>query len=101
MFGRAQCPHFAGYFGGHIDKPGCLCGRNPGKVKSPRFNPDIFEEAFEQDKSSPSIIITLQVMTLPRVSPGYPYPVSSVTKGIQDKLGTHKPRTRDTDDADV
>jgi hypothetical protein len=57
----------------------------------------MFKEAFQQGKFSPGIVITFQVMTLSRVSPGNPYPVSPVTKSIQDKLRAHPTRTRDAD----
>lgn len=40
-------------------------------------------------------------MTVSRVSARDPYPVSSMTKGIQDKLGAHTSCAGDADDPDI
>jgi hypothetical protein len=61
----------------------------------------MFKEAFQQGKFSAGIVITFQVMTLSGVSPRDPYPISPVTKGIQNKLGAHPTCTRDADDPDI
>ena len=40
-------------------------------------------------------------MTVPRVSPGDPDPIGSMTEGGQDKLRVHPCGTRDPDDPDI
>ena len=70
-------------------------------MKPPRLDPYVFQEAFQQGKFSPGIVITFQVMTFAWVSPRNPYPVSPMAKGIQDKFGAYTSCTGDANDPDI
>jgi len=45
------------------------------------FNPNMFQKIVKQGEFSSGIVITFQVMAVPRVSPGDPDPVSPVPEG--------------------
>jgi hypothetical protein len=58
-------------------------------MQPPRFYADMFQQILEQDKFPSGVIITFQVMTVPRVSPGDPDPIGAMAEGGQDKLRIH------------
>jgi hypothetical protein len=73
----------------------------PGKVQPPRFYTNMFQQILEQDKFPSGVIITFQVMTVSRVSPGNPDPIGAMAEGGQNKLRVHPCGTRDPDDPDI
>ena len=66
-------------------------------MQSPRFDPDVLQQPFQESEFSSCKVITFQVMTVSGVSPGYPNPVSSIAKGGQNELGVHSGGAGHTD----
>ena len=61
----------------------------------------MFEEIFEQGEFASCEIITFQVMTIARVSPGNPDAVDTMPERSQDEFRTHPCRAGDPDHPDV
>ncbi len=56
-------------------------------MESPRLNTDMFQKALQKGELSSCVIITFQVMAVPGMSPGNPYPVGPMAESGKDKLG--------------
>jgi hypothetical protein len=72
-----------------IDELACFGRGNPREVQAARFNSHELDEIFKEGEFSSGVIITFQVMTVPRVSAGYPDCISPLSKNCQEKLGVH------------
>jgi hypothetical protein len=70
-------------------------------VQSPRLDPDVLQQPFQEGEFSPRVVITFQVMAVSGVSPGYPDPVGSIAKGGQNELGVHSGGAGHTDDSEM
>jgi len=51
----------------------------------------MLHKVFKESEFSPRIVITFQVMTFARMSPGDPDSVRSLSQSRKEKLGTHAP----------
>jgi len=70
-------------------------------MQTVRLDPHVFDQIFKQAEFPAGIIITFQVMTVSRMSPGHPYAVGTVSECGQNEFGTHPSRAGDTDHPDV
>lgn len=70
-------------------------------MQSSRLKPNVFQKIFQKGKLTPRIVITVQVMAVPGVSPRYPHPINPVTEGRQYKLGAHPSRTGHPDNPEI
>ena len=66
-----------------------------------RLKTNVLQKIFQQGKLTPRIVITFQVMALPRVSPRYPHPINPVTQGRQYELGAYPARTGHPDNPEI
>ena len=70
-------------------------------MQPPRFYADMSQQILEQDKFPSGVIITFQVMTVSRVSPGDPDPIGPMAESGQNKFLVHPGGARDPDDPDI
>jgi hypothetical protein len=88
-------------FGGYLHE---LCGLsrgNPRKVKSSRFQADMFEQVLEESELASCVVITFQVMAVSGVSPGNPDPVGTMPESGQDEFGAYPGGAGYPNDPDV
>jgi hypothetical protein len=98
---RPQLHYLIGYLLDQIDELAGFGRGNPRKVEATRFDAHVLDEIFEEGEFSSGVIITFQVMAVPRVSAGYPDPVCTLSKSCQKKLGIHPAGTGHPDCPDV
>src|SRR3989339_1502021 len=70
-------------------------------MDSVSFDAHMFQKISHECKFSSRIIITIQVMTFTRMSPGYPYGIGSFSKGGKDEFGTHSSGTGNSNNPDI
>jgi hypothetical protein len=61
----------------------------------------VFQQVAHHGKFAPCIIITIQVMTFARMSPGYPDGIRTFPKGGKNEFRTHTSGAGDPDDPDI